>query len=69
MERAGKRLRASVAWIARHCAIGCAVLISAAPDGLINAKSPGRPPKLSKEQMEELGRLVESGPTHGIAMG
>jgi hypothetical protein len=32
------------------------------PRGLINAKSPGRPPKLSKEQMEELGRLVESGP-------
>ena len=39
------------------------------PDGLINAKPPGRRPKLSKEQMEELGRLVESGPTHGIAMG
>jgi transposase len=32
------------------------------PDGLINAKSPGRPPKLSNEQMEELGRLVEAGP-------
>jgi transposase len=32
------------------------------PDGLINAKSPGRRPKLSKEQMEELGRLVEAGP-------
>ena len=32
------------------------------PDGLINAKSPGRPPTLSKEQMEELGRLVETGP-------
>jgi len=31
-------------------------------DGLINAKSPGRPPKLSKEQMEELRRLVEAGP-------
>jgi transposase len=29
---------------------------------LINAKSPGRRPKLSKEQMEELGRLVEAGP-------
>jgi transposase len=31
-------------------------------DGLINAKSPGRPSKLSKEQMEELRRLVEAGP-------
>src|ERR1700733_11210956 len=31
-------------------------------DGLINVKSPGRPPKLSKEQMEELRRLVEAGP-------
>jgi transposase len=30
-------------------------------DGLINAKSPGRPSKLSKEQMEELRRLVEAG--------
>src|ERR1700680_1361429 len=30
--------------------------------GLINAQSPGRPPKLSKEQMEELRRLVEAGP-------
>ena len=28
------------------------------PDGLINVKSPGRRPKLSREQMEELGRLV-----------
>jgi transposase len=32
------------------------------PDGLINAKSPGRQPKLSLEQMEELARLVEAGP-------
>ena len=32
------------------------------PDGLINVKAPGRPPTLSKEQMEELGRLVEAGP-------
>jgi transposase len=30
-------------------------------DGLINAKYPGRPSKLSKEQMEELRRLVEAG--------
>ena len=32
------------------------------PDGLINAKSPGRPSKLSTEQKEELRRLVETGP-------
>src|SRR6202047_2526108 len=32
------------------------------PDGLINVKSPGRRPKLSSEQMEELARLVEAGP-------
>jgi transposase len=32
------------------------------PDGLINVKSPGRPPTLSKDPMEELGRLVEAGP-------
>ena len=31
-------------------------------DGLIDGKSPGRPPTLSKEQMEELRRLVEAGP-------
>jgi transposase len=31
-------------------------------DGLINAKSPGRPPTLSKDQMEELRRVVEAGP-------
>jgi transposase len=32
------------------------------PEGLINVKSPGRRPKLSKEQMEELRRMVEAGP-------
>jgi transposase len=31
-------------------------------DGLVDAKSPGRPPKLSVEQREELRRLVEAGP-------
>ena len=39
------------------------------PDGLINAKSPGRPSKLSAEQKEELRQLVEAGPdpqVHGI---
>jgi len=32
------------------------------PDSLINAKSPGRRPKLSAEQKEELRQLVEAGP-------
>lgn len=32
------------------------------PAGLINTKSSGRPSKLSPEQKEELGRLVEAGP-------
>src|SRR5215204_2706319 len=39
------------------------------PDGLINAKPPGRPPKLSAEQKEELRQLVEAGPDpqmHGV---
>lgn len=39
------------------------------PEGLINAKSPGRPSKLSAEQKEELRQLVEAGPDpqmHGI---
>jgi transposase len=31
-------------------------------NGLIDAKSPGRPPKLSVAQQEELRRLVEAGP-------
>jgi transposase len=32
------------------------------PAGLINAKSPGRRPRLSAEQKEELRQLVEAGP-------
>jgi transposase len=39
------------------------------PDGLINAKSPGRPSKLSAEQKEGLQQLVEAGPDpqmHGV---
>ena len=39
------------------------------PDGLVNAKSPGRPSKLSAEQKEELRQLVEAGPdpqVHGV---
>jgi transposase len=40
------------------------------PDGLINIKPPGRPPRLSAEQREELRELVEAGPdpqTDGVA--
>jgi transposase len=40
------------------------------PDGLINIKPPGRPPRLSAEQREELRVLVEAGPdpqTDGVA--
>jgi putative transposase len=40
------------------------------PDGLINAKPPGRPPRLSVEQKEKLRALVEAGPdpqTDGVA--
>jgi transposase len=39
------------------------------PAGLINAKSPGRPSKLSAEQKEELAQLLEIGPdpqVHGV---
>jgi transposase len=39
------------------------------PDGLINAKSPGRPSKLSADAKEELRQLVEAGPdpqVHGV---
>jgi transposase len=39
------------------------------PEGLIDKKLPGRKPKLSSHQAEELRRLVESGPdpdTHGV---
>ena len=39
------------------------------PAGLINAKSPGRPSKLSDEQKLELQQLVETGPDpqiHGV---
>jgi transposase len=40
------------------------------PDGLINIRPPGRPPRLSAEQKEELRELVEAGPdpqTDGVA--
>ena len=32
------------------------------PDGLLNARPSGRPPKLSAEQKEEMKQIVEAGP-------
>jgi len=43
-------------------AVACARFNHDGADGLIDAKSPGRPRKLSVEQHEELRRLVEAGP-------
>ncbi len=39
------------------------------PDGLINAKAPGKPPKLSADQRAALAAIVERGPIpaiHGV---
>jgi transposase len=39
------------------------------PDGLINRKAPGKPPKLTAEQLAALAAIVESGPipaSHGV---
>ncbi len=41
-------------WVHRYNGAGLA--------GLVNRRSPGRPPRLSAAQMEELGELVEEGP-------
>jgi transposase len=41
----------------------------AGPDGLVNAKAPGQPPRLDQEQRSELAQLVEEGPipaVHGV---
>ena len=32
------------------------------PDGLVNTPPPGRPPKLSEAQKQEIARLVDAGP-------
>jgi len=48
-------------WVLRFNAEG--------PDGLIDGKAPGKVPKLSGTQLEELARLIESGPipaVHGV---
>ena len=39
------------------------------PDGLINRKAPGKPPKLTADQLAALAMMVESGPipaSHGV---
>ncbi len=48
-------------WVLRFNARG--------PDGLIDGKAPGKPPKLNDEQRRALARIVESGPIpaiHGV---
>ena len=48
-------------WVLRFNAQG--------PDGLIDAKAPGKAPKLNEAQRRELARMVESGPIpaiHGV---
>ncbi len=48
-------------WVLRFNASG--------PDGLINAKAPGKPPKLSADQRAALAGIVERGPIpaiHGV---
>src|SRR5450755_2020563 len=39
------------------------------PDGLIDRKAPGQPPRLSEEHRKALAAMIESGPTpavHGV---
>jgi transposase len=39
------------------------------PDGLLNGKSPGQPPKLNDAQRQAVARMIESGPipaVHGV---
>jgi len=48
-------------WVLRFNAQG--------PDGLVNGKAPGQPPKLNDAQRRELARMVENGPIpaiHGV---
>jgi transposase len=48
-------------WVLRFNAVG--------PDGLIDAKAPGKPSKLNDTQRQALARIVESGPIpsiHGV---
>jgi transposase len=48
-------------WVLRFNARG--------PDGLLDGKSPGQPPKLNDSQRQALARMIESGPipaVHGV---
>ena len=48
-------------WVLRFNARG--------PDGLLDGKSPGHPPKLNAVQRQAIGRMIESGPipaVHGV---
>jgi transposase len=48
-------------WVLRFNARG--------PDGLLDGKSPGHPPKLNDVQRQAIARMIESGPTpavHGV---
>jgi transposase len=48
-------------WVLRFNARG--------PDGLLNGKSPGHPPKLNDVQRQAIARMIESGPipaVHGV---
>lgn len=48
-------------WVLRFNARG--------PDGLLNGKSPGQPPKLNDAQRQAVARMIESGPipaVHGV---
>ena len=48
-------------WVLRFNAAG--------PDGLVNGKAPGQPPRLDQAQRGELAQLVEEGPipaVHGV---
>ena len=48
-------------WVLRFNAAG--------PDGLVNGKAPGQPPRLDQTQRSELAQLVEEGPipaVHGV---
>ena len=39
------------------------------PEGLVNGKAPGSPPKLTRAQLEELAAVVEAGPDREVDGG
>ncbi len=57
----GVRLQIVRDWVLRFNACG--------PDGLLDGKSPGHPPKLNAVQRQAIARMIESGPipaVHGV---